>query len=497
VINFNIVGTIVDDNFTELRGLSDIKIVSISGSFVLVVASEADGAITSYSLDGNGAVTLSDSQSFSSVSGTGRVSALGLAQVSGETILLPATRYEDQTSFFTLTNDGTLSGPTATGVSGISGEGIGLNETVVIGSNSFVFVQSYGGQKLRVYSLGANKRLTQLQEIADTETSYIGDISALAHWRIGANTYLFVASAFDAGLSSYHIGNDGRLALQDTVAPIDGSGFAKPQDIEVFEVDGQAYVVMASAGTSSLTVYSVADNGALTQVDHLIDTGGTRFQNANHIEAFTFEGRQFLVVAGSDDGITVLEVLAGGILRVESSLADSYDTTLDNVSGLSVALFNGIPVLYVSSATDHGFTRIELTIEPPAKVIKGTKGDDTLVGTSGDDTIEGGAGNDTIDGGAGADVLIDGKGVDHLHGSHGVDIFTFVKDGDTDYIQDFNPDWDLIDLSAMTDVTGFSDLRIVRGCEGIMIYAGGEFLILDADRHHLEIADLTAAHFIF
>ncbi len=494
MINFNIAGVVVDDTATNLRGLSDIKIVNVAGRFVLVVASEADGALTTFSLNGTGAPTLVDVQKYSGGSGTGRVSSLGFVQAGGETVLLPATRYEDQTAFYTLGSGGALS---RAGNSGVSGEGIGLNEAVVIGSDTFVYVQSYGGQTLTVYRMGDAQRLVQVQALTDTDSSFLGDISALEHLEIGGKTFLFVASAFDAGLSVYQIGSEGRLSLRDTVEPGDRSGFARAQGLVAFEVEGQAYVVLAAAGTSSLTVYAVADNGGLSEVAHLIDTLETRFQGATLVEAFDFGGRQFLVTAGSDDGITVLEVLAGGALRVEASLADTYDITLDNVSAIAVEIFNGVPVLFVSSATDHGFTRIELDIAAPPEAIEGTAGDDTLIGTGGDDIIRGLAGNDTIKGGGGDDTLVDGAGRDVLDGSQGVDTFTFVKDGEVDVIADFNPDWDLIDLSAFGGVSSFADLRIVKGCEGIMIYVDGEFIVLEVERHRLEIDDLTAAHFIF
>ncbi|MBV1865936.1 MAG: M10 family metallopeptidase C-terminal domain-containing protein [Rhodobacteraceae bacterium] len=92
---------------------------------------------------------------------------------------------------------------------------------------------------------------------------------------------------------------------------------------------------------------------------------------------------------------------------------------------------------------------------------------------------------------------MDGSGEDQLHGSHGADMFTFVQDGKTDYITDFNPDWDRIDFTLFSDVSSFADLRIVKGCQGVMIYAGGEFLVLETERHNLDIEDLSAAHFIF
>ncbi|MEJ6708910.1 MAG: hypothetical protein QNK92_08955 [Amylibacter sp.] len=43
---------------------------------------------------------------------------------------------------------------------------------------------------------------------------------------------------------------------------------------------------MASAGTSSLTVYSVSANGALFETDFLIDSLDTLFQDASVLESF-------------------------------------------------------------------------------------------------------------------------------------------------------------------------------------------------------------------
>lgn len=494
VINFNIAGTVVDDLTTELRGLSDIAIVQVSGRWLLVVASEADSAITTYELGGDGTPVFVDSQSYTANSGTRTIWRLNFAQSGGDFLVLPATRYEDQTVLFRLYSTGMLSPPRS---GGVPGEGLGINKTVDMGGGTFVFAQSYGGQVLTVYRLNTDQTLAEVQVLTDTNEVFLGDISALEHVSVGSFDFLVVTSAFDAGVSSYRIGNDGQLSLVDTVTPQESSGFAKSQALAAMEVGGRDFVVMAAAGTSSLTVYRVGAAGNLRETDHIIDSLDTRFQGASVLESFTFAGRQFLVAAGSDDGITVLELWLDGTLHVEASLADTYDITLANVSGLSVEIINGVPVLFVSSATDHGFTRIELSIGTGFQEIKGDFADNTLVGGAGSDKIFAGAGNDLLDGGAGADWLEDGSGEDRVIGGAGADVFAFVQDGETDVIVDFDLSQDMIDFSKFSNVNSFADLRIMAGCAGVWIYAGGEFLKLEVEQGAFGALDLTASHFNF
>ncbi|MDB2490387.1 M10 family metallopeptidase C-terminal domain-containing protein [Paracoccus sp. (in: a-proteobacteria)] len=86
--------------------------------------------------------------------------------------------------------------------------------------------------------------------------------------------------------------------------------------------------------------------------------------------------------------------------------------------------------------------------------IGGSDGNDVLSAQTGDDSLWGGAGNDRLIGGAGDDWLIGGAGADRLEGGSGRDRFRFdsVSDsriGSPDFIQDFRPGIDLLDLSAL------------------------------------------------
>ena len=96
-------------------------------------------------------------------------------------------------------------------------------------------------------------------------------------------------------------------------------------------------------------------------------------------------------------------------------------------------------------------------------------------------------GDDTLDGGADDDVL---------YGGSGADTFVFQAGHGTDTILDFADGTDMIDLSALTDITGISDLTITddNGTAVIDLTSkGGGTIRLD----DTAVSDLEATDFTF
>lgn len=492
MLSFDVMNVVVDGTSTELLGLSDVEFVQVNGSWNVVVASEAEGAITTFGFQNNVLTGVLDTQSYSSTSGTRMIGDLTIAEINGETMLLPATRYENQTNLYSISGTGILG-------TGVNPNGIGqltLNTAVTVGANTYVYSASNNG--ITAYSVDANLDFTQVDQEFDTGTTYLGDVSAFANANVGGTEFLFVASAYDAGVSSYVIGANGALSLADTVTPGEFSGFYLTQDLIPLEVSGQDYLVMASAGTSSLTVYSVSANGALFETDFLIDSLDTRFQDASVLESFVFEGRSFLIAAGSDDGITILELTATGQLREMASLADTYETTLANVTGISAEVINGSVEILISSATDHGFTHITLDTSMMDAAITGSENGDYLRGTSFSDLIYGLDGDDYLAGGSGADTLVDGDGIDYLTGDSGRDVFMFVEDGQVDFICDYSVGYDQIDLSMFTDVFGMNDIEISQWCDGVIITVNDDLIIVqNQDNREYLAEEFSAPDFLF
>ena len=122
--------------------------------------------------------------------------------------------------------------------------------------------------------------------------------------------------------------------------------------------------------------------------------------------------------------------------------------------------------------------------------------DDFIFLGGGHDTIVGDRGHDTLDGGAGDDTLIGGAGNDSLWGGTGADTFVFAAGHGNDTIKDFTDGDDAIDLTAFTEITGFSDLTITADGTAAVIdlsaQGGGTIRLEDVD-----VDDLDADDFLF
>lgn len=94
-------------------------------------------------------------------------------------------------------------------------------------------------------------------------------------------------------------------------------------------------------------------------------------------------------------------------------------------------------------------------------LITGANGHDRLFGGGGKDILIGGLGDDKLKAGGGADILKGGGGNDKLWGGAGNDDFVFTNGFGTDIIKDFNfaDNREDIDLSGVTEIVGFADLK--------------------------------------
>ena len=137
---------------------------------------------------------------------------------------------------------------------------------------------------------------------------------------------------------------------------------------------GAQFLVAGAAGSSTLTVMQVGEDGTLTVTDHALDTRDTRFANVTELEAVTYEGRLYVLAAGSDHGLSLFTVTVEGRLVHLQSLADSEGVALGGAGN---------------------------------DVAGGGNQNDTMDGGPGDDWFSGGWGDDVVQGNTGNDKLAD------------------------------------------------------------------------------------------
>ena len=213
------------------------------------------------------------------------------------------------------------------------------------------------------------------------------------------------------------------------------------------------------------------------------------------------DGRDYIYGEGGDDTIHG----GGGKDYIEGGAGDD---TLVGGSG-NDALYGGADDdrLYGGSGRD------ELHGDAGDDTLYGGEGDDTLYGGAGDDTLhggterdllygeggkdtlDGGAGDDWLDGGANDDTLTGGAGDDTLTGGRGNDTFIFASGHGEDRIVDFASGSDVIDLSAIVQITGFDDLTVTAEGGNAVIdltaHGGGRITFEGISPGDLDAEDFT------
>lgn len=217
------------------------------------------------------------------------------------------------------------------------------------------------------------------------------------------------------------------LGLGDRLAKHVGAseGFDIVQSASAVNIDGTGFRGVILTGEKNVGVTGSADDDIISGNDgnNLLKGG---------------DGRDF--IAGGDGN----DHLDGGTGN-DSLFGDAGNDALLGNSG--------------DDLLDGGAGDDKLSGGDGADSLFGGDGNDTLWGDAGDDLLKGMAGDDVLFGGAGQDTLFGGEGSDTLYGGTGADTFV-VEHGaamDVDVIADFDPNQDVIDLSA-TGVTNVDDL---------------------------------------
>ena len=113
---------------------------------------------------------------------------------------------------------------------------------------------------------------------------------------------------------------------------------------------------------------------------------------------------------------------------------------------------------------------------------------DQYTGTAGAETLVGGAGDDTITGLGGDDTLT---------GNDGYDTFVFAAGHGDDTVTDFTDGEDLIDLSAFTGITQFSDLTVTQEGNHVKIDLSGQTDGGSITLQNILLADIDEDDFVF
>ena len=325
----------------------------------------------------------------------------------------------------------------------------------------------------------------------------VAHISAVATTSVAGQSFVFTTSAIGNTITSWTVANDGELTEAQTIGVTDGLWINAPSAMGVGTVNGATYVVLGAAGSGTLTVMEVGSDGSLILRDHLLDTLHTRFGGVTSVEVLSHNGQTFVIAGGADDGVSIFVLLEGGQLVPRAHIEDSTFMGLDNVSAIAaMGAGDGLDI-FVASSSEAGVTQLRLDTGPAGASMTAVLAGGMLAGTAGNDILQGHDGADQIIAGAGDDIIRDGAGSDVMTGGAGADVFLLSLDGATDSITDFTVGEDSIDLSLWPMLRDISQLNISIRPDGMEIRYGEEVLIVQsADGQMIDYRMLTNADLI-
>jgi len=479
------VATLTGGTMAYLSGIYDLQIIPTGGTAVLHSASGALGGISSFALQQGWQAQFQAQAAYATNS-----TAYSNVSFGGSTIQLSLTRLADMLAEAdTATSGGTAGTPIYIRNNGFTGDLVTML-AVTLPSGTYVYAGVNGSAGIVSYQLSGSSVLVPQAVMTDSPTLPLADVSALVSVRVGSANLLISASAGENGLASFQIGANGSLLAADVLDARHQLAVSMPSALKAVTVNGETFVIVAAAGSSSLSVVRISDSGAMRVVDHITDSLDTRFAGACVLETVTAAGRVFVLAAGADDGMSLFTLLPGGRLLLVGSLADSASMLLDNVTAITAAVVGSEIQIFTGSQTEAGICQFRINLASMGAVQTGGGGGEVMTGTGFDDLLDGNGGADQLSGGLGADILMDGAGIDQMTGGQGADIFVLSYDGQSDQILDFQPGIDQLDLSGWPMFYSAGQATLTSTVDGCVLQFGAEQLVLTSwSRTALTIAD--------
>ena len=489
-MDFKHLVTLPDRTDMFLTGVTDMVVFTTSEGAALYTTSRFGGGdLLAYRIDTDGGLTEFDSRA---IAGTAQAGTENRLTLIGERLYLTGAQNAALTKI-DLGADGRFSS-----VASVSGADLPQHllgaEVVSVNGQAFLYGIARGSDAVGVWKINDNGSVTVVESGGAPSPSQAG-LTAIAVADIAGSPFLLLGSASQNALISMSLDATGRATEISRISADDGVGISGPTAVAFVYVGDQAFGILASSESASLSVVRLGADGMMELTDHVLDTLSTRFDDVTLLETVVYNDRGYVGVAGGDDGVTIFELSRDGQLLHLATIEDGYDTTLDSVSALSFSVQDGHLHLVVASGSEAGLSVFSADISGRMAPQSGTGG--ALLGTLGDDFLQGGAGSDTLTGAAGDDFLSDGAGSDILIGGLGADRFILTGDNAADTIGDFDITQDSIDLSGWHFLRSMSQLNFEATSNGAVLRFADETLTIQtANGQPLRAEDLMSLNMI-
>lgn len=446
-------------------GLGDLEVQLVGGQLQIYGASGMGGGVslrTGNTLDWRG------TGDYAAPTGLSAPRELHLVNLDGAQVLLAPGQFGNRIDAWAIDVNGTpgaarpltLSGPDAAANRG----GITALEQMELGGQHIFVTASRYAPGLEVWTREGNVlRQTGQSEVSD----FLGanTVVATALIQPGGVPFVLAAGSASHDLLAFALTPGGGLGMPVRLDLRDGLFIDTPTHIETVQIGGQSFAILGSAGSSSVSVIEISASGQMRVVHQINDTPETRFHNLAGLEVLQTPAGVFVLVAGKDNGLTLMTLGGDGRLLHLGSLEDEMrEMALMDTGALEMVWRDG-----------------GLDIVISGEVLEGSNA--------------GGRGVTLLrveDVAASLPQLRTGDAEHVLTGTAGADLFVVSATSEDQVVRDFNPAVDRLDLSAMGRFYDLADLEISSTSRGAVIRLGeAQVTVFSHNRSRLREEDFT------
>ncbi|HWW27896.1 MAG TPA: M10 family metallopeptidase C-terminal domain-containing protein [Caulobacter sp.] len=367
-----------DGGALELDGVSAIASADVGGTTYVFVAGGLDNGISVFSLGLNGALANTANITDSGALNLTGVSGLTTITSDGNTYLVAAGAGDSGLSVFRVNVGGSLT-PVYNLADGgaLNLSGVSRVSSATVSGNAYVFAAGTNDDGISVFRVQGNGTLTSVFDLADNGTFALNGVKGLATAVIGGSTYLFAAGGVDDGLSVFSVAANGALTNTANVTDNGTLRLDGASDVATAVVGGTTYVFVTGANDNGVSVFSVNASGQLTNTANVGDSASLRLAGATGLSVNTFGTTTYLTVGGTESGVSLFRVNAGGTLTAMDNIDDGGSRELASGGGTTAvhsATVGGANYVIAGGSVDDGVSTLGL--KPTGQLWYATEGGD-------------------------------------------------------------------------------------------------------------------------
>jgi len=262
VVTFRHVSTFVGAEFMLVTGVTDLDLRWGRDGPVLYATTRPGGGITALRVDGGG-MDLLDRTYIAGVATVGQDPGLHLVEREGGVQALVSGVDGRALAAYAV---GDLGGITAIAPLRPTALPHGdMTRMIVVetGGRTLIYAAHRDSAGISTYGFGPEQSLfLSGMLVSSAQQGLAGnDVSAFASINHAGRTFLLAATFSDDRIASYEIGATGLPVLRSGRGMAEGLGIADPTALETVTLADRAYVIVASAGSSTLTVLELGQRG--------------------------------------------------------------------------------------------------------------------------------------------------------------------------------------------------------------------------------------------